>query len=78
MMTLHLTDIESMVARARNHYRVNRDPGHPTIEKAEDRINADTPAVTLAKGVEAGYLVHPAGTAHFYILLTPPRADARQ
>jgi hypothetical protein len=69
-----LTDIESAVNKARNHYRLNRDPGHPSIESAEARVNAQAPAVVLSQAVRAGFLTHPAGTAHHYILLIPGRA----
>lgn len=68
---MNLLDIESLTNRARNHYRLNRDPGHPTIEKAESRINAEAPAVVLSQAVTAGFLYHPAGTAHYYVALCP-------
>jgi hypothetical protein len=71
---MRLTDIETLTNRARNHYRLNRDPGHPSIESAEARINTQAPAVVLSQAVRAGFLAHPAGTAHFYILLDPRRA----
>lgn len=67
---MNLQSVETLVNKARNHYRLNKDASHPLIEGAEAAIARASPRV-LAEALDAGFLVHPAGTAHFYILLVP-------
>lgn len=66
-----LDTIERMVAKARNNYKANRDPQAEGIIRAENSINTHADAVMLGRAVQARFLVHPAGTSRFYILLTP-------